>query len=489
MIGVNHLLCIKRQKAFWICLIGLLAFSMIFPMENPSTKMTYKGTIHNDIITIISSYGIAPDDSIMVLVEKAWEIAQPNSNLILKQVHMQVDEKSGSQILHFDWSSKENHMILVEIDVETQNLINYVDTRRHSAYVENQKVGISKSMAVSDALHFVEKYSSIPTDAVLESVEDNQFGMIVKWNHVVDGILVRDDFIQVQVNSMSGAITGFSFRWNEVSENRRICVDALESIRIIRANHFNQSVSHEILPSLEWISVNCEKHKLAWHISSDIAEYWVSTETGEIVHRDPYLIYYEAQAIMQDYAEGTSEGIGAGYKAWEYVCGVLRNHFDNVGERNPPLTESAWKSAVCSYVAFSVGHGSFDTTYNYIKIDVNTNRVYPYEIYEAPSRYLTYLLHCFSGSIITTQTNSLGYQFVWKSRSISMGDEVFYANAFVGFDDSMPGSYSSEFTIKFWEALDWGYSVNAARSYASTLYPSVGTHCRIYGDLGITIEG
>ncbi len=218
---------------------------------------------------------------------------------------------------------------------------------------------------------------------------------------------------------------------------------------------------------------------------------WVNAQTGKLIRVSPFFIYYEAQAIMQGFAEYMTDvdGISGGYSTWEFVCNILNKHFDIVGERDPPLTESQWKSAMSCYVGFSIGHGAYDETYNFVLIDQNQPRVYPDEIYNAPERYLTYLHHCYSGSVVTTEGNSLGYQFVWRSRRITTPLGDVYDNAFVGFDGTINGDDGCAFTRRFWHALDIGYNVDAARSYASTQYPHVGNICRIFGDHSITLDG
>lgn len=279
-------------------------------------------------------------------------------------------------------------------------------------------------------------------------------------------------------------------RWTEPQTSGRMRVSQVDALRVAKELHLTDCESlMKTQTHLVWVDNEQESGQadLAWRLDTEKGRFFISADDGQLLHSDYYLIEYEAQSTENDYTDPTHQG--PAYDCAEYVYNIMDENFDTSNLRDNP-SKSEWISASSSYAFFSVGHGYHDATKNWVTLDESpTVRVYPSDINDVPSRYLVYILHCFSGYIASTQANSLGYQFVWNSRRYTLEEFTIYDNAFVGFDSNVTQSTGCEFTKMFWDRLDDGYSVASARSYAGGSYPGTEDHCVIYGDSSTTLDG
>jgi hypothetical protein len=87
-----------------------------------------------------------------------------------------------------------------------------------SAFAERSGKGLSKAQA----LELATKAANPPKDAVLEVADyEEQAGdevFIARWAHVVDGIRVERDYIQVLVNGELGRVFAVHRHWHTVDE-------------------------------------------------------------------------------------------------------------------------------------------------------------------------------------------------------------------------------------------------------------------------------
>jgi hypothetical protein len=87
-----------------------------------------------------------------------------------------------------------------------------------SAFAERSGKGLSKAQA----LELATKAASPPEDAILEVADyEEQAGdqvFVARWAHVVDGIRVERDYIQVLVNGELGRVFAVHRHWHTVDE-------------------------------------------------------------------------------------------------------------------------------------------------------------------------------------------------------------------------------------------------------------------------------
>jgi hypothetical protein len=87
-----------------------------------------------------------------------------------------------------------------------------------AAFAERCGVGLSKAQA----LELATKAANPPKDAVLEVADyETQAGeevFVARWAHVVDGIRVERDYIQVLVNGALGRVFAVHRQWHTVDE-------------------------------------------------------------------------------------------------------------------------------------------------------------------------------------------------------------------------------------------------------------------------------
>ncbi len=254
--------------------VGVIVVSLLIPRWLNMAEEGYDGPLSSEVVSSLGNMGIVPDTKAMAAVEREYLAIMSRPRTESDEISLTSKQHRHTRVCRIEWMSSSNYGTMVEIDIETGYLVHYVETKAHSACVFEHSPMLCDAAAFTEAISFVEEHAYLPEDAVLSRVESNQFGKLVEWKHVVHSVPVKDDHIRVQMNDLSGAITSFSFIWNEVRESKKTGISAMQAIQEVYSNNLIRTGTQNVESArLEWIPEERGKghYLLAWRIESDVA--------------------------------------------------------------------------------------------------------------------------------------------------------------------------------------------------------------------------
>ncbi|WP_342377425.1 hypothetical protein NVS55_38975 [Myxococcus stipitatus] len=156
------------------------------------------------------------EDQVFRVIERDLERQQtPDAVLYLKYLLMArpegVERKAGYKRVRFGMYQRTSEYVARYSPI-TGEQCSWV----FSAFAERCGAGLGKA----EALELATQAAAPPEDAVLEvadyEVQGGERVFVARWGHVVDGVRVERDYIQVLVNGELGRVFAVHRRWHPV---------------------------------------------------------------------------------------------------------------------------------------------------------------------------------------------------------------------------------------------------------------------------------
>ncbi|MBD3158531.1 MAG: hypothetical protein GF309_07030 [Candidatus Lokiarchaeota archaeon] len=480
----------KTKQKFSIFLCFLILGGLVLAATPDVRTTTYEGQLDGDTLQSLLSNGITVESEGLYAAEIAYDIAEINSLWNLRSVKLKPDVRTGELVWSFIWD-KGDYVRKVRVDASTLKLVYYLDTSPIVSHQDMLNWDISRADAITYAYDWLNNIFDDHPATSVRLVEQRFDSWLVEFGRSIQGYNVHDNYIRIKVHPNTGRVFSFSRRWTDEFAQPVVEVSQREAIENLHEIGYTScSLESERSIGLQWVSSdNCSKPAtLAWIIVNDFGEFWISAVDGSFIRTGPFLVEYEGQSTNTDVVnEDPGDQM---YDIMDYVFQIMDDELVSANKLNLP-SKSEWLSASSSYVFFSTGHGSVDGTKNRIEIsghDDYQRYVYASDITNAPSRYLVYLLHCYSGLVSPGhEEDCVSYQFLWNSKRTTLDGRTYYQNAVIGFDSAVDTIDGTDFTEVFWDALADGDTVDQAFNDADSSYPEIGDDCVILGDTGVTL--
>jgi hypothetical protein len=346
----------RREPLFAVICIVTLGAAIVFMQDISPVHVQSNGRLAEDLAEL----GIAPESPKSLVASRAWEIAKPDDDTHLASV-----KKQGSiWFIEFDRSYQKS--IWVELNADELQLECVLDFSKKVQGLVKWRVTSEQATVIARdyiaKLHESE-FVECP-NRVLSGVVRDTKSWIVKWNHVVDHRPVKNDFVAVTINPMTGQVISFAKRWGipdstqYESITREKAVASLVQIFPAVENYSWSTALGLISPTVQSeVGVFYE----AWILSSNTSqvhetEYWICASDGSYLGSTAPLSYGSSCSIGIDcFGEPSPRTYG-----WAEDIGsrMDSNNYDSQVLYDAGITELRF-ALRDDDVVFFTGHGDF----------------------------------------------------------------------------------------------------------------------------------
>jgi len=261
----------KQQTCFIALLLGLLVLSSVTCA--PSSKRDNQPVMD-------------------ILLQKVQEVIDIPEQASLDKCSVEYDEFTGTRLWTLTWSTPANGLIELQFDINTLDLVFYIDTTRasySSGSLNPSTTKTSAAAAVDDFLGRLERVGllSVPDDAVSEEICQGNVGWIANWKHVYDRFTVEDDWMRIETDCFGNSVYSFTIRWHPDVPQAQPSIGQEDAQAIARTRLSDSQILVES-PQLCYLPMG-QGVSLAWRYETDHEVIWLDSDSGAVLRTDAWL--------------------------------------------------------------------------------------------------------------------------------------------------------------------------------------------------------
>ncbi len=300
----------NNKRRLWTVSFSLLILVGIV------TSNVDSGSIDSRLIGQARSIGIEVDSEEFRAVHKAWKIVEPGGNTVLVSVG-RIDTR---WVVEFEKNMK--YRIQIELRSGSHEMIFLSDESKRPRGDESWDVTAEQAIMITQ--RFLEKlalngYSDV-SDRVLGSVRNERNCWRIGFLHRIGEHNVKNDFISVRVNPVTGAICSFAASWGRPDMTHHTILDEREMLAVFDSIF---ETNHDFEPTLEIGLVSADfggEGRLlrnAWVVAAIAGgvcvEYWFDAANGALIGSNQTL----GGSFGSAYCGGTAIGYGSPDISWQ----------------------------------------------------------------------------------------------------------------------------------------------------------------------------
>ncbi|MBD3159734.1 MAG: hypothetical protein GF309_13210 [Candidatus Lokiarchaeota archaeon] len=450
----------------------------------------------------------------------AKSISEIPTNAILRENKKQWNPDIRKTLHTIAWETEDDGIIESSFHAETGAIVHHIDTTEKSAWSYVANLQEAKVLAIGTAFEFIESLEQqdvfeMPGSAVFEGLLKGTTGWVFSWKNEHEGVPVKGDMIEIEVNPSGSDVVSFYHNWHDVTASA-IPKHGISST----LKHFGVSLMGNSLfrYSLEFVPLEKETH-LCWKLDFGNMFSWVDSTTLSVIDVSGYMASLNCDAYAID--PGAQETYDCGKSVYLRFRSALvyQNrkcaHYYEGEYRANELNRMDRES-----IYFHIGHGYITEVGSQNHSTLFTNETYQYD-----DQYYDLLDHdydIFPSQIRSEDLSSMKLAFpcaCWSAADDWHGDHSWnrweinrdnwvtvhdsITDAFMdagvdcvlGWDEPVGKTVAREFATYFFDKLCNGYSASSSYSYArskvDTRNKVDGEYAeidRMYGYGGITFE-